>query len=186
MTLEIFELMNTLSSGSTTTPTRKRPPLREPRRGRGLAAIVRRITATLAGWAQGRPAHRNATTDFTASKQDLPVRDAATVAEAGSRLPIACRRCGIQGARHLCAACATEGFIELHCGCIERPDGTRDSCDVSVHIADPRPMADGYCYSPAVYAAFGAWADAASETGNDRRAVNTTSTDWRERAWSLR
>ena len=185
MTLETLELLNTFSSGSTKTSTR-RQSLPKSSGGRGFGAAALRITAAIAGWAKARRAHGTAAPGSTASERK-PVLDATdSVSETGSQPRTACRRCGIQGTRRLCAACATEGFIELRCGCIERPDGTRDSCDVSVHIADPRPMANGHCYSPAIYAAFGAWVDAASEAANDRRAVNTNSTDWRERAWSLR
>lgn len=183
MTLETLELLH--SSLDQDTPPRAIPS-QKPKRSRPyLSVMIPRIKDALGRWRrrrQGIAAPDSKAIDRIASSSFDDI-----LTQSGGRPLIPCRQCGKSATRRVCATCATEGFIELQCGCIERPDGTRSSCDVSVHVSDPRPMGSGHCYSAAVYASFGAWADAASKSPDVHRAVHRpNSTEWRERAWSLR
>ncbi len=76
-----------------------------------------------------------------------------------------CRMCGTPGTRRVCATCATTGFIELGCGCVQRPDGSRYACDDAVERWLDTPLPGDVDYDPSVGSACDAWADAARESG---------------------
>ena len=88
------------------------------------------------------------------------VRDTAVRQESRPR----CRLCGTGGARYVCATCATKGFIELRCGCVERPDGTRYSCDAAIERWLDAPFAWRRLYGPCVQEGVDTWADAGSSS----------------------
>lgn len=92
----------------------------------------------------------------------VPV-DTVAPARASQR---SCRLCAKPGRRRVCAQCATVGFIELGCGCVERPDGTRYSCEASVHLGEA-PIASGLIHGHGIQAAFHAWVDAANESAGE-------------------
>ncbi len=98
-----------------------------------------------------------------------------------------CRVCGTGGTRRVCAPCATVGFIELGCGCVQRPDGRRYACDAAIERCLDRPLADAAEYGPSVRAAFDAWADAASDpsAGCPGNTSPFFDANW-ERLWSQR
>ena len=119
----------------------------------------------------------------------VAARDIAAAAPTVRRIasPPRCRMCGTRGTRRVCATCATLGFIERGCGCVERPDGSRYACDAAIERGLDTPLPGDAEYGPSVRAAFDAWADAASAP-SDRCAGHTTTfsdATW-ERLWSQR
>lgn len=119
----------------------------------------------------------------------VAARDIAGAAPTVRRIESAprCRMCGTRGTRRVCATCATMGFIERGCGCVERPDGSRYACDTAIERWLDTPFPGDAEYGPSVRAAFDGWADAASDP-SERCACNTTTfsdANW-ERLWSQR
>lgn len=177
---------------SRTVATKPCPPVS----GGGLGAIVSWITTALSAWPRAReedPSLRairtsgatHIDTDIWDRKADVPDRTVAP----SSGPQVSCRMCARPGRRRVCAQCATVGFIELGCGCVERPDGTRYSCDAAVHLCEARPIGPAQTHNNAVYAAFVGWVDAANESANDtssRGSFPKNHANWRERAWSQR
>src|SRR5215203_3849986 len=98
-----------------------------------------------------------------------------------------CRMCGTRGTRRVCGTCATTGFIELSCGCVQRPDGSRYTCDAAVERWLDAPLVGDAEYAPSVQAAFDAWADAAGDQFEDCSGHTAPFGDanW-ERLWSQR
>ena len=130
-----------------------------------------------------------------ARERDEPETAVATVNIAGARPTVRriesaprCRMCGTRGARRVCATCATSGFIELRCGCVERPDGSRYACDAAIDRWLDEPLVCDAGYGPAVRSAFAAWADAAT-VSSESCALSTATEDdenGRQRLWSQR
>ena len=95
-----------------------------------------------------------------------------------------CRMCATRGTRRVCATCATAGFIELHCGCVQRPDGSRYACDAGVERWLETLLPGDVGFDPTAASAFKAWADAASASG-DCSVTSFRDANW-ERLWSQR
>lgn len=126
-----------------------------------------------------------------AGERDEPATAVASGNIAGAKASVRriesaprCRMCGTRGARRVCATCATAGFIELRCGCVERPDGSRYACDAAIDRWLDGALVGDAAYGPAVRAAFATWADAA--TVSTESCALSSATEDGERLWSQR
>ena len=124
-----------------------------------ISAIIRENWISARRDATGRP-------DVAIAARSVPT--AAVAASTGSDPLVTCCRCGTAGKRRVCSDCATSGYIELRCGCVERPDGTRHSCNTEVYLSDGRTFTNGH-YGGAVYNAFAAWCNAAGQPNENAR-----------------
>jgi len=97
-----------------------------------VASWLYKPVAILRGVITARPLPRNRTRPGTRVR---------TANDGGSGADGRCRFCRAHSTQRVCAACASAGFTEMRCGCVERPDGTRYSCDALIEKWIDTPFA---------------------------------------------